>query len=212
MKQASPSRRTKSFSVDLLFRTVGAGYFNEYRDIYVSHPYTHRRLVEFALAAPFSQFLRNGQTRSLMRRAFGSLLPRRICGRVSKGAVDESIIRALQREWAGISDLRQWSVCQRGLIDPGRFSESLDQMRLGMQHLSGPLTRLFSLERWLRSLGHNGTDHTPTIPSPSNLPAFSSVRKFETSQFRLRWGPPPDSRNIATPSGGERRINGIHDT
>jgi hypothetical protein len=30
--------------------------------------------------------------------------------------------------------------------------ESLDQVRLGMLDLTGPLLRLFSLERWLRSL------------------------------------------------------------
>src|SRR4029077_4503944 len=111
-KHASPSTRAQLSSVDLLFRTVGAGYFNEYKDIYVSHPYTHRPLVEFCLAAPLSQFLRAGQTRSLMRRALVDVLPARLCRRVSKAGADEAYIRALQQEWASNSDVGEWRVCE----------------------------------------------------------------------------------------------------
>lgn len=152
-KHASPSRRAQLFSIDLLSRTVGAGYFNDYKDLYVSHPYTHRPLLEFCLAAPLSQFLRAGQTRSLMRRALAELLPPKIVKRVSKGMVDEAIVRALQREWPDNLDLGQWQVCTRGFVDPDQLSDSLFQMRLGSERLSGPLMRLFSIERWLQSLG-----------------------------------------------------------
>jgi asparagine synthase (glutamine-hydrolysing) len=151
-KNVSASRQAQMFSVDLLSRTIGAGYFNEYCDLYISHPYTHRPLVEFCLAAPLSQFLRGGQTRSLMRRAFVDTLPPKINRRLSKATVDETLIRALQREWSQNSDLSRWEVCQREFVDSDQLSHSLDHMRLGREHLSGPLIRLFSLERWLRSL------------------------------------------------------------
>jgi len=151
-KHARPSTRAQLFSVDLLFRTVGAGYFNEYRDIYVSHPYTHRPLVEFCLAAPLSQFLRGGQTRSLMRRALVDVLPAKICRRVSKAGADEAYIRALQQEWAGHADVRKWRVCERGFADPARLFDSSNGMRHGIQRLSGHLMRLVALERWVRSL------------------------------------------------------------
>jgi asparagine synthase (glutamine-hydrolysing) len=152
-EHGSPSKRAQLFSVDVLFRTVGAGYFNEYKDIYVSHPYTHRPLVEFCLAAPFSQFLRGGKTRSLMRRGLVDLLPAKICRRVSKAGADEAYIRALQQGWADNADVREWQVCERGFVDPARLSDSLSRMRHGIQPQSGHLMRLVSLERWLRSLG-----------------------------------------------------------
>jgi asparagine synthase (glutamine-hydrolysing) len=151
-KCASPSRRAQLFSVDNLFRTVGVGYFNEYSDIYVSHPYTHRPLVEFCLGVPLSQFLREGRTRSLMRRALVDLLPPRINRRVSKAGADEAYIRALQRECPSNSDVRKWSVCDRGFVDSMLFAHSLDRMRLGIQEISGYLMRVISMERWLRSL------------------------------------------------------------
>jgi asparagine synthase (glutamine-hydrolysing) len=150
---ARPSKRAQLVAVDLLFRTVGAGYFNEYPDLYVSHPYTHRPLVEFCLATPLSQFLRAGGTRSLMRRALVNVLPTRICRRISKTGADEAYTRALQREWSSNSAVSRWSVCERGFVDPRRLSHSLDGMRLGIQHQCGHLMRLVSMERWLRSLG-----------------------------------------------------------
>ncbi len=180
-KRASPSRRAQLFSVDNLFRSVGVGYFNEYSGIYVSHPYTHRPLVEFCLAVPLSQFLREGKTRSLMRRALVDLLPTRINRRVSKPGADEAYIRALQREWTGNTDVRRWSVCERGLVDPAQFSDSLDRMRLGIQQISGHLMRVISMERWLRSLDHIRIGMVQTHPDPSpfsNAPSCSLNRFF----------------------------------
>ena len=147
-----PSWRVKLFSLDLLFRDTSAGHFNEYRELYVSHPYTHRPLLEFCIAAPLSQFLRNGQTRSLMRRALTDLLPVKIVKRVSKGEVDEAITRALLREWTCTASVKKWRVCESGLVEPSSLLGSLEEMRLGIQRLNSPLLRLFSLERWLRSL------------------------------------------------------------
>jgi asparagine synthase (glutamine-hydrolysing) len=147
-----PSRRAQLFAVDLLFRSVACGYFNEYKDLYVSHPYTHRPLVEFCLAMPLSQFLREGKTRSLMRRALVDVLPTKICRRTSKAGADEAYLRAMQREWASHSDVRRWNVSERGFVDPGRLSGSLDATRLGIRHQNGHLMRLVSMERWLRSL------------------------------------------------------------
>jgi asparagine synthase (glutamine-hydrolysing) len=152
-KHVTPSRRAQEFSADLLFRTVAASYFSEYRHLYVSHPYTHRPFVEFCLSTPLSQFLRAGQTRSLMRRALADVLPTKICKRLSKTGVDEAYVRAWQREWARNSDVRSWSVSERGLVDPDHLSNSINSMRLGIEDLSGPLMRLVSIERWLRSLG-----------------------------------------------------------
>jgi asparagine synthase (glutamine-hydrolysing) len=151
---SSPSRRAQVFIIDHMFRQLGAGIFQEYPDLYVSHPYSHRPLIEFCLGVPVSQFLREGQTRSLMRRSLHDLLPRKTAKRVSKGLVDETIIRALQREWATTTNLEDWQICMRGYVDRAALVHCLKQLRLGILGLSGPLFRLFSLERWLRSLSH----------------------------------------------------------
>jgi len=147
-----PSRRAQVFSVDRMFRMFGSGFGEEYPSIYTSHPYSHRPLVEFCVSAPISQFLRDGQTRSLMRRAMHDLLPGKTVSRISKGLVDETIIRALRREFAPVSDLANWQVCQRGYVLYPEMVEAIREARLGILNLLGPLIRLFSLERWLRSL------------------------------------------------------------
>lgn len=71
----SPSERTQRRLAEDLFATTAAGFYAEYRDLYVSHVYTHRPLVEFCVSIPLSQFARHGETRSLMRRALKDLLP-----------------------------------------------------------------------------------------------------------------------------------------
>jgi asparagine synthase (glutamine-hydrolysing) len=151
-----PSSRAHIRQVEALFAQLSAGYMSEYQDIHVTHPYAHRPLVEFCLGLPVSQFLRSGQTRSLLRRALHDLLPAKVRDRKSKGTLDEPLARALQREWSqAAGDLSRWELCARGLVDPRRLNESLNAMRLGLQTLAhGNFLRVFSLERWLRSLSY----------------------------------------------------------
>jgi asparagine synthase (glutamine-hydrolysing) len=150
--RAAPTRRAQVFFLQHMFRYLGSGFLQEFDELYVSHPYSHRPLIEFCLAVPVSQFLRDGQTRSLMRRAVQDLLPRKTIKRVSKGLLDEAIVRGLRREWASIADLSNWQVCERGYVTYAHLVETLNKARLGIVDLTGPLVRLFSLERWLRSL------------------------------------------------------------
>jgi hypothetical protein len=141
-------------------RYLGSGFLQEYDDVYFSHPYSHRPLVEFCLAIPVSQFLRDGQTRSLMRRALNELLPGKIAKRASKGLLDEGITRALKREWHSVLGVVRWQVCEREYVTHARLMAALNQARLGILDLTGPLLRLFSMERWLRSLSYVRTDTT----------------------------------------------------
>jgi asparagine synthase (glutamine-hydrolysing) len=150
--RTAPSRRAQAFVVGLMFRMFGSGFGEEYPQIYISHPYSHRPLIEFCLSVPLSQHLRNGATRSLMRRAMQDLLPTKTAKRVSKGLVDECVIRALAREQVTVADLTNWQVCRHGYVVQSYLTEALRVARMGMVHLFGPMIRLFSLERWLRSL------------------------------------------------------------
>jgi asparagine synthase (glutamine-hydrolysing) len=147
-----PGFRAHYRQVASLFSQVSAGYLNEYADIYVSYPYTYRPLVEFCLGLPISQSLRNGETRSLMRRALRDILPDKIVKRQSKGGLTESLARALDREWEDLGDLHRWELSQREFINPQLFGEDLRKARLGLEPKDSNVLRAFSLERWLRSL------------------------------------------------------------
>lgn len=156
--RGAPSKRAQVFFLEHMFRYLGAGFLQEYSDLYVSHPYSHRPLVEFCLGTPVSQFLRDGETRSLMRRAFKDLLPHKTVRRRSKGMIDELITRAWQKEWSSVADKGNWQVCEREYATVAGLAEAVDQVGHGILDLTGPLLRLFSVERWLRSLSHARTD------------------------------------------------------
>lgn len=176
--RSAPSRRAQVFVVDRMFRVLGTGFGQDYPQIYISHPYSHRPLVEFCLGVPVSQFLRNGETRSLMRRAMRDLLPAKTAKRVSKGLVDECVLRALVRERVAISNVTKWQVCRSGFVDPSRLAETLHRARLGIVDLSGPLIRLLSLERWLRSLSRVGrpSQGTTSVSDVTGTQDFSAQR------------------------------------
>jgi asparagine synthase (glutamine-hydrolysing) len=174
-----PSRRAQVFFLEHMFRYLGAGFLQEYDAMYFSHPYSHRPLVEFCLATPLSQFLRDGQTRSLMRRALDELLPVKIAKRASKGLLDEGITRALKREWHSILGVVYWQVCEREYVTQPLLMAALNQARLGILDLTGPLLRLFSMERWLRSLSYVRSDKTLERASPASWTGF--VLRFEQS-------------------------------
>ena len=149
---ALPSMRTQLRDLQSLFNMTSAGYVNEYRDVYVSHPYLYRPLVEFCLAVPPDQLLRNGEGRSLMRRTLSGLLPQRILTRKSKGAINEAFSRALQKDWELVGDPRQWQLCRQGFAEPRILQEHLTQMMLGRDPRGSNIVRILSAERWLRSL------------------------------------------------------------
>jgi hypothetical protein len=151
-----PCARVKQQLVYSLFATTAAGYLNEYPGLYVTHPFTHRPLVEFCLAVPASQLVRGGESRSLMRRALRGILPDAIVRRQTKGALDECVARALEREWKAVGDIHSWQLCQRGLAEPRLLLQSLEKARLGLRLEDQSLVRIFSLERWLRSLDFMG--------------------------------------------------------
>jgi asparagine synthase (glutamine-hydrolysing) len=145
-----------------LFAHIAAGHHQEYHDIYVSHPYSYRPLVEFCLAVPLSQGARDGISRSLMRRSFRNILPPGLLARRSKGTIDETFFRAIRREWDDVGDVSRWQLCQRGLVKRNELLQDLEQARAGYHKALAGLIRAFSLERWLRSLGL--ANQQPLVP------------------------------------------------
>lgn len=163
------SRTAQLRMIRSLFASVSAGYFNEFREICLSHPYVHRPLLEFCLGVPISQFLYQGQTRSLMRRALRELLPTRVLNRKSKGMLDEAFVRAMRREWSNIGNLDRWQLCERGFADANTLRESLERLRFGLPAQGASAIRIFSLERWLRALGTVSRVQKPNDLLPKEL-------------------------------------------
>jgi len=159
--RAVPSKRAQIIFIEHMLRYLGSGFFQEYGDMYVSHPYSHRPLIEFCLGVPVSQFLRNGETRSLMRSSLRDLLPHKTAKRVSKGLLDETITRCIRKQWTAASDISNWQVYQRGYIDSGHMRQVLNRVRFGTFDLIGSLIRIFSFERWLRSLNFVRCEKAP---------------------------------------------------
>jgi asparagine synthase (glutamine-hydrolysing) len=159
--QAAPSRRAQIAFIEHMLRYLGSGFLQEYSDMYVSHPYSHRPLIEFCLGTPLSQFLRHGETRSLMRRALRDHLPHKTAKRVSKGLLDETITRCIRKQWTAVSDTSKWQVCERGYVVSEFMRHALNRVRFGTFDLIGSLIRIFSFERWLRSLEFARCEKTP---------------------------------------------------
>jgi asparagine synthase (glutamine-hydrolysing) len=138
--------------IEALFAQLSAGYFSEYRTIWVSHPYAHRPLIEFCLAVPISQFLRGGETKSLLRRSLQGIVPAKLLGRKSKGSVEEVFARVLGRNWDDLGNLDRWQIVERGYAEPRQLQRDFDRTRLGLQLAAFNMVRVCSMERWLRSL------------------------------------------------------------
>jgi asparagine synthase (glutamine-hydrolysing) len=149
-----PRSETRASQTQALFAQVSAGYFNEYCELYITHPYTYRPLVEFSLSLPFSQFFRDTVTRSIQRRALRGILPPEVANRKSKASADEIFIRLIRSEWNNIGDVRNWQICTRNICGPEQLLRMLHDVRLGFHQTTSVLIRLISLERWLRSLGN----------------------------------------------------------
>jgi asparagine synthase (glutamine-hydrolysing) len=155
---STPSMRCRAHTLEFLFSLTCLGMTLEYQDLYVSHPYTHRPLLEFCLGIPISQFLRSDatrqscSTRSLMRRALSNVLPQQVALRISKGGMGEAIARAARRDLHSIGNITRWEVCQRGYVDPCKFERAINNMAAGVIRMSGHVLRVCMLEQWLRSL------------------------------------------------------------
>lgn len=118
-------------------------------------PFLDRRLVEFCLSLPLSQFVRGTETRSLHRRALRGLLPPEIFHRQTKTTPIEGLLRDFAVHWPELRAIfpRPLS-CQLGFIDEHALQTAMSEVRAGLGQRAAYLLRAISLEFWLRCL-HN---------------------------------------------------------
>ncbi len=148
-----PSGRDQSAGFVSVVNHIGAGYRRAHFNVEIRYPYLHRPLVEFLQAIPAEQRLRPGETRSLMRRSFKTLLPDRIARRRTKGDPHESICRAVIREIPRLRELfKDARASAHGYVEPAALTEALESAGHGLRVNFIALLKTISLEFWLRTL------------------------------------------------------------
>ena len=148
-----PSARGQAAAFVSVVKVIASGSLLDWDTIEISYPFTHRPLVEFLQAIPPTQWIRPGETRSLMRRSLRPYLPEDIAKRKGKGSPAEATLRAMGREWAGFrSMLRDTRLVARGYVDGKALANVVDQPFLGHDLTTVSVVRLVHLENWLRNL------------------------------------------------------------
>lgn len=164
----SPSQMLRIRLAESFFRATAASNINDHPQLYVSHPYSHRPLVEFCIAVPMSQMQREGETRSLQRRALSRHLPEKIVKRRGKALLEEPYSRAVQRNWEQLGDVSTWRICIDGYVRAQELQDSMRQMQLGVSsHSANFVPVALALEGFLRSLSmlYQDSHSTATLAS-----------------------------------------------
>ncbi|MDS0261447.1 asparagine synthase (glutamine-hydrolyzing) [Haloarcula sp. S1CR25-12] len=118
------------------------------------YPFTDHRLVEFSLAMPATQQLKDGWTRSIGRRALGDLLPEPIQWRPWKTPTNEAFWNALERDRGRLVDLADEPGALAPFVDAHALHESLDRFETERNSRDGrALWRALSLSVWLDAWG-----------------------------------------------------------
>jgi len=149
----APSARGQSIAFSAVVGVISSGYMLTWDPIEIAYPFTHRPLVEFLQAIPATQWIRPGETRSLMRRALKRYLPPEIAKRKGKGNPAQAILRAATREWPKIRALLEDPiVCARGYVNRNALKSQLEQPDFERNLNALSLIRLSCLELWLHDL------------------------------------------------------------
>lgn len=119
------------------------------------HPLLYRPLVAYMCSVPWEIKLHPQCDRLLQRRAFEDLLPTRIIRRRSKLGPDQAFYSGLEAssEWVERLTVNP-RIVQRGYVDAGKWSQTVQQARLGRTTGIRYFLASASLEIWLQQLEH----------------------------------------------------------
>lgn len=167
-----PSSRGQSIAFLSVVDVISPGHLLSWGPIEITYPFTHRPLIEFLQAIPPTQWIRPGETRSLMRRALGTYLPPQIATRKGKGSPGEATLRAATRELPRLRELlRNALVCAGGYVDPAALETLMEKPDFVRNPESLAVLRIGYLELWLRGFERGRR----AIASDSTV-EFSSTR------------------------------------
>lgn len=148
-----PSSRGQATAFLSVRDVISPGYLLAWGPVEITYPFTHRPLVEFLQAIPATQWIRPGQSRSLLRRALQTYLPAEIAKRKSKGSPAEATHRAVAREWPRIRELlRNALVSERGYVNRNALNALIERPNFERSPEGLFVLRISYLEFWLRDL------------------------------------------------------------
>ena len=148
-----PSAQGQSIAFSSVSNVIGAGHLLAWDPVEITYPFTHRPLVEFLQAIPVTQWIRPGETRSLMRRALREYLPPEIAKRKGKGTPAEATLRAVRREWPRLRMLFEDAlVCAGGYVNAQALKKLIEHANFERNPEALSIIRICHLELWLRDL------------------------------------------------------------
>ncbi|HEX7330630.1 MAG TPA: asparagine synthase-related protein [Pyrinomonadaceae bacterium] len=148
-----PSARGQSIAFSYVCGVISAGYLSGGGPIEITYPFTHRPLIEFLQAIPATQWIRPGETRSLMRRALRDYLPPEIARRKGKGIPAEATLRAIRREWPRLRLLlKEALVCAGGYVNARSLKNLIEHANFERDPATLSILRICHLELWLRDV------------------------------------------------------------
>lgn len=119
--------------------------------IEIRHPFFDKRLVEFCLALPPGQSLKEGWTRSILRRALDGVLPKKVQWRVGKAWLAPNFERGLYEQ---DRDLLREHITNLGLLRPYVDESVIDVLYQRGKNVSNieqaQLARIATLSFWLK--------------------------------------------------------------
>jgi asparagine synthase (glutamine-hydrolysing) len=156
--QSAPPERRKHFRS--VSRVLESGFFRapeRLQHFSYGHPYAHRPLVEFLLAIPADVLCKPGVPRSLMRRAFGELLPQEVVRRRSKASFTGVFLKSVApAAKALLAEKHPLQVVERGYVDGRDVRERLQRITHSLGCNEPQLRQIVVLELWLRRRGKTG--------------------------------------------------------
>ncbi len=160
-----PSARGQSIAFVSVVDVISSGYLLAWEPIEITYPFTHRPLVDYLQAIPATQWIRPGETRSLMRRALRDYLPPEIAKRKGKGTPAEATLRAVAREWPRLRMLfKDARVCAAGYVNAQKLESLIKQVSFERNPENLVVIRISHLELWLRDLERRTKTVTQTTP------------------------------------------------
>lgn len=172
-----PSGRDQASGFLSVMHGIAVSHDYGLANTWVSYPFLYRPLVEFMQAIPFSQKVRPGETRSLLRRSLRGVLPPRTLARKGKKNPSEALIRAIDREYARLRLLLSNPLsCAYGFTHHEPLLAALERARVGHDLAALDLLSIICLEVWLRALEKHRLFHQPTSSTLAVTAAIAAQR------------------------------------
>jgi asparagine synthase (glutamine-hydrolysing) len=172
-----PSEQDQASGFLSVMRGIAVSHDYGLENVWVSYPYLYRPLIEFMQAIPFSQKVRPGETRSLLRRSLRGVLPPETLARKGKKSPTEALLRAINREAPRLrAILTNPLVCAHGFASEQPLLDALERAKLGHDLAAIDVINIVCLELWLKALEKPQNNSVPVSQTLSNNALREQIR------------------------------------